>query len=176
MDLTRPVAPDPYGLLPKVPSFTLQSSDLVDGKSMAPLHRAAGGNTSPQLSWHGFPPETEGFLLNCFDPDAPTPAGFWHWTVVDIDSSMTSLDQGAGQSDLTLPGSAIHARNDGNQFDYTGAAPPHGDHAHRYIFAVHALDVPTLDLDPHSTTPTAVAFAALFHTIARARLTVFAAE
>lgn len=171
MDLTRPVAPDPYASLPAVPSFTLTSETLVDGAAMLAEHTADGGSTSPQLSWTGFPASTRSFLVSCFDPDAPTPAGFWHWTVVDIPLETTSLDEGLGESDLMLDGAAFHVRNDGGGFDYTGAAPPAGDRAHRYVFAVHALDVDTLDLDADAS-PTAVAFTALFHTVARATLTV----
>lgn len=171
MDLQqRPVAPDPYDQLPPVPSFTLTSSDLADGQPLPAEFTADGGNTSPQLSWSGFPAETQSFLVSCFDPDAPTPAGFWHWTVVDVSADTTELEQGWGQSDLMLPGASYHVRNDGGGHDYTGAAPPPGDRPHRYVFAVHALDVDTLDLDPDDS-PTKVAFTALFHTIARATLT-----
>ena len=53
-----------------------------------------------------------------------------------------------------------------------GANPPAGDRPHRYIFAVHALDVPTLELDAEEVSATAVSFNALFHTIARATLEV----
>lgn len=172
MDLTRPTAPDPYDLLPKFPAFTLTSTDLVDGEPMPILHTADGNNVSPQLSWSGFPPETQGFVLTCFDPDAPTPAGYWHWGVSDLDSDTTSLDQDAGRSDLFLPGAASHVRNDASEFTYVGAAPPRGDHVHRYIFVVHALDIPSLGLPPDEITATALAFNTLFHTIATARLTV----
>ena len=170
MDLTRPVAPDPYTSLPAVPSFTLTSETLVDGAAMPAEHTADGGSTSPQLSWTGFPASTRSFLVSCFDPDAPTPAGFWHWTVVDLPLETTSLDEGLGESDLMLDGAAFHVRNDGGGFDYTGAAPPAGDRAHRYVFAVHALDVDTLGIDPDDT-PTKASFVALFHTLARATLT-----
>ncbi|MCU0295510.1 MAG: YbhB/YbcL family Raf kinase inhibitor-like protein, partial [Candidatus Nanopelagicales bacterium] len=52
---------------------------------------------------------------------------------------------------------------------YGGAAPPPGDHDHRYFFAVHALDVDHLDLAPE--TPAAiVGFNLTAHTIARAVL------
>ena len=47
-----------------------------------------------------------------------------------------------------------------------GAAPPPGDHDHRYFFAVHALDVDHLDLGPD--TPVAiVGFNLTAHTLAR---------
>ena len=172
MDLTRPIAPEPYLLLPARPTFSLTSSDLIDGQPMPVVHTDDGDNLSPQLSWSGFPEETQSFVLECFDPDAPTPAGYWHWGVLDIDSETTSLDQGAGRSDLFLPGAASHVRNDASEFNYVGAAPPAGDHVHRYIFTVHALDVPSLNLPPEDITATALSFNTLFRTIARAHLTV----
>lgn len=173
MDLTaRPLAQDPYDKLPAVPSFDLRSDDLTEGARMPALHVAAGGeNLSPHLAWSGFPAETRGFVVSMFDPDAPTPAGFWHWTVVDIDANTTEFEQGWGTSDLDLPGAAFHVRNDGGEPAYMGAAPPQGDREHRYVFAVHALDTETIEVDEDAT-PTSVAFQALFHTIARARLTV----
>lgn len=171
MELTRPSAPDPYESLPTVPSFKLTSEDMSAGQAMPDAHTAAGGSVSPQLSWSDFPSETKSFAVTCFDPDAPTPAGFWHWTIVDLDSSVTSLDQGAGKSDLFLSGAAIHLRNDASEASYMGAAPPAGDVPHRYIFAVHALDVDSLEVD-EDCTPTRAAFQMLFHTIARATLEV----
>ncbi|WP_135850063.1 YbhB/YbcL family Raf kinase inhibitor-like protein [Serinibacter arcticus] len=170
MDLSRPVAPAPYDQLPPVPSFSLTSKDLIEGAPLGEDFVAHGGDRSPHLQWSGFPPETQGFVVSCFDPDAPTPAGFWHWTVVDLSSDTTELEADSGASDLMLPGAAFHVRNDGGGHAYTGAAPPVGDRPHRYVFAVHALDVDTLDLDPDAS-PTAVAFTGLFRTLARATLT-----
>jgi Raf kinase inhibitor-like YbhB/YbcL family protein len=170
MNLDRPIAPEPYPLLPHVPGFTLVSDDVLDGQPMALEFTAAGGNISPHLRWSGFPPQTRSFLVNCFDPDAPTPAGYWHWSVVDVDAVDAELEQGAGESDITLAGAAFHVQHDGGGHGYLGAAPPRGDRVHRYVFAVHALDVDTLGVT-HETSPTSVAFNALFHTIARATLT-----
>ncbi len=172
VDLSRPVAPEPYSLLPAVPSFALASADLTEGEPAAHQFTAAGGSTSPALAWSGFPVGTQSFVLNCFDPDAPTPAGFWHWTVVDLPADVTSLPTGAGDPEgAMLPSAAYQVRHDGGGVGYAGMAPPKGDHVHRYVFAVHALDVPELGVGPDAT-PTAVAFNALFHTLARATLTV----
>jgi len=170
MDLTRPIAPDPYALLPRVPSFTVLSDDVADDAPMPDRHTAAV-DVSPHLRWEGSPAGTRSFVVSCFDPDAPTPGGFWHWTVADLPAGTTTLPTGAGApTGSQLPGPAFQTRNDGGGTGYTGAAPPPGDRAHRYVFAVHALDVEQLGLTPDAT-PTAVALNALFHTLGRAVLT-----
>ena len=167
MSLDRPLAPDPYDLLPPVPSFTVTSTDVTDGQPLDELyaHPSAGGkNLSPQLAWSGFPDETRGFVVTCFDPDAPTGSGFWHWVAVNLPASVTSLDRGAG-----LPEGAFCVRNDYGERAYGGAAPPPGDRPHRYVFAVHALDVEALEVTPDAT-PAYVGFNLAFHTLARATI------
>lgn len=170
MDLSRPYPPDPYSLLPEVASFTLSSPDVTDGGPLAVDFTVDGDGVSPALEWSGFPEGTQSFIVSCFDPDAPTPSGYWHWNMVDVPSSVTSLPRGAGAADGSgLPDGAYHVRSDGRTPGFEGAAPPPGDREHRYVFAVHALDVPQLGVGPDAT-GAQVAFNAVFHTLARAVL------
>ncbi|MBL6277217.1 YbhB/YbcL family Raf kinase inhibitor-like protein [Micromonospora fiedleri] len=169
MTLERPIAPDPYELLPTVASFTLTSQDVQNGEPMDAAHAhgsTGGGNVSPQLSWSGFPAETKGFAVTCFDPDAPTGSGFWHWVLVNLPADVTELPRGAADDDLR---GGFTVRNDYGEQGFGGAAPPPGDRPHRYVFAVHALDVERLDLTPDAT-PAYVGFNLTFHTLARATI------
>jgi Raf kinase inhibitor-like YbhB/YbcL family protein len=168
MSLERAVAPDPYSLLPEVPSFTLTSDDIADGQPLDArfAHDSVGGeNVSPHLAWSGFPDDTKGFAVTVYDPDAPTGSGFWHWSLFGLGADVTSLAQGA--SGGGLPSGAGEARNDYGASGYGGAAPPAGDRPHRYYFAVHALDSDDLGLTADAT-PAYVGFNLTFHTLARA--------
>src|ERR1044072_6946308 len=109
--IERPVSPDPYDLVPATASFTVTSDDGTDGAPLKDDQVADLGNTSPQLSWSGAPEGTESYVVTCFDPDAPTPSGFWHWVLVDVPGDVTSLDAGAASGDL--PGATFHCRTDG---------------------------------------------------------------
>jgi Raf kinase inhibitor-like YbhB/YbcL family protein len=170
MSLDRPVAPDPYELMPKLPSFTLRSDEVQDGQPLPDTQVAAQGNTSPHLAWSGFPDGTKSFVVTCFDPDAPTPSGFWHWGVVDLPASVTELPSGAGSEDGSqLAAGAFHLRNDGGQHGFMGAAPPEGDMVHRYYFVVHAVGEESLGLD-QSASFAFLSFNLAFKAIGRAVL------
>jgi hypothetical protein len=168
-------APLPYDYLPPVPSFSLQSDDVADGQMMADAQvysgfGMTGQNISPHLRWHGFPAETQGFAVTCYDPDAPTGCGFWHMLLIDIPASVTELAGGAVSGDLSgLPAGSFCVRNDYGSKDFGGAAPPAGDPPHRYVFAVHALDTSKLGIDS-DVSPAVAGFNLGFHTIARAVL------
>jgi Raf kinase inhibitor-like YbhB/YbcL family protein len=110
-----------------------------------------GGNTSPQLSWSGAPPESKSFVVTLFDPDAPTSTGFWHWTVFNIPATVTSLPAGAGSAASPAKGSKSGYTDFGFSH-YGGPCPPNGDQPHHYMFRVYALDVPTIQgVGPQST-------------------------
>lgn len=149
---------DPYAdlaTLKQAPEFELSSTDITDGEPLPPAQYAAavgGQDRSPQLSWNGFPAEAKSFALTCFDPDAPSGSGWWHWAVFNIPSSVTSLPAGAGSAGSPdLPAGAVTLQNDSRKPAFAGASPPAGTGTHRYIFAVHALDVADLELDEGST-------------------------
>lgn len=170
MKLDRPVAPNPYDLLPAVPSFTVTSDSFGDGDVLPAVHALQGGNVSPQLSWSGAPEGTRGYAVTCFDPDAPTPSGFWHWTVLGIPAEVTELAENAGaEGGAGLPEGAFHVTNDYGTRAYGGAAPPAGDRPHRYFFVVHALDTDDMGIDD-SVTATAASFHTVMHTLARAQV------
>ncbi len=173
MRLDRTPPGSPYDNLPEVPTFTVTSEDITDGEPMDKqhVHDSAGGqNLSPQLSWSGFPAATQSFAITCFDPDAPTASGWWHWLLADLPVTTTSLPRGAGSPDGShLPAGAVQFRTDYGSDGYQGCGPPPGDHPHRYLFVVHALDVPHLGLAPD--TPAAiVGFHLTAHAVGRATI------
>jgi Raf kinase inhibitor-like YbhB/YbcL family protein len=170
MSLDRPVHPDPYTLLPEVPTFALSSTDVRQGEPLSAAQIADGGNTSPQLSWEPGPEGTLSYTVTCFDPDAPIVSGWWHWVVCDIPAGVTSLDTGAGAlGDALLPDGAFHVRNDLGVRAFGGAAPPQGDQVHRYFFVVHAVNAEHLGVDSDAT-PAVVGFNLAFKTAGRAIL------
>ena len=72
--------------------FSVTSNSFKDGDYLANDHvlsesygfGCAGNNQSPHLVWTEPPAGTESFTVTCFDPDAPTGSGFWHWLVINI--------------------------------------------------------------------------------------------
>jgi Raf kinase inhibitor-like YbhB/YbcL family protein len=160
---------DPYTRLGEVPAFGLVSDDIADGSPLAPAQYgtgAGGADVSPHLDWFGAPEDTKGYAITAFDPDAPTGSGFWHWAVYGIPADVTELAAGAGTPGSgLLPEGAVTLRNETGTKEFIGAAPP--DREHRYFFVVHALDVPTFELDPDSS-PAILGFNIHFHTLARA--------
>jgi Raf kinase inhibitor-like YbhB/YbcL family protein len=168
--MTRP--PDPYGFLPDLPALTVTSTDVADGETLptpqvSGIMGAGGEDVSPQLSWSGAPEGTKSYVVTCYDPDAPTASGFWHWAVVDIPASTTELPANAGDPDAgLLPAGAITLAGDAGARRYIGAAPPDGHGRHRYYFTVHAVDVESLGVGEDAT-PAFLGFNLFSHAVAR---------
>lgn len=126
-------------------TFTLTSSATPDGSVVAPQQLVTdldGENLSPDLHWSGAPEGTKSFAVTCYDPDAPTGSGFWHWIAWDIPADATGLELGTPR-EHSFP----QAENDFGRVGYDGPQPPAGP-AHRYVFTVHALPVQSLGVDP----------------------------
>ena len=162
---------NPYAGMRQVPEFDLVSTDIQHGEPLPrELYSAGvgGEDRSPQLSWSGFPAETQSFVVTCYDPDAPTGSGFWHWAVANIPGDVTSLPSGAGAAGGPgLPEGTITMPNEVRGLEFTGAAPPEGTGAHHYWFVVHALNVPRVEVDP-GMTPAVLGFLMRDAVIARA--------
>jgi len=156
--------------------LVLTSESFNDGDYLANDHilseaygfGCAGGNLSPQLSWSGAPEGTKSFALTCFDPDAPTGSGFWHWVVVNIPADVSSLALGAGSGD-SMPAGALQTRTDFGAPGYGGPCPPEGDHPHRYLFTLHAVGLDALPVEA-DTSAAVVGFMLNFNTLAKASL------
>ncbi|MHC6223047.1 YbhB/YbcL family Raf kinase inhibitor-like protein [Arthrobacter sp. MMS24-S77] len=166
-----------YSDLPRVPSFDLTSESFKDGDALKPPQTskrfgvAGGKDESPELSWSGVPEGTKGYAVTVFDPDAPKAGGYWHWAVVNVPAGVRSLPAGAGaQGGSHLPSGAFQLKNDAGFPGYLGAAPPPGHGPHRYIVAVHAVDVEELGIDAGASTGALVRKLAA-HTLGRAIIT-----
>lgn len=126
----------------------LSSEAVTEGGTIdiAQVEPTCGGrNVSPDLTWSDAPEATKSFAITCFDPDAPTGSGWWHWIAIDLPAHLTSLSAGQGPD--------ASYRQWGNDFGYPGyggPCPPPGP-AHRYVFTVHALDVEKLDVPDEAT-------------------------
>ncbi len=172
----------------------LTSSSFADGgvlaaklafcKPDAATHAGLSDNRNPQLAWSDVPAGTMSFAVICHDPDVPSrgddvnqegrsvPASlprvdFFHWVLVDLPASLSSIAEGEYASSVTARGKpgpvAAHGArqglNDytgwfkgdadmgGDYHGYDGPCPPWNDEiVHRYVFTVFALDVALLPI------------------------------
>ena len=159
-------------------AFTVTTPDFVNGDTIAMAQvntRCGGANRSPALSWSGEPAATQSFAVTMFDPDAPRPGGFWHWSIFDIPASVHALPEGAGSGDALPPG-ASQGRNGFGDAQYGGPCPPPGA-PHHYQITVYAMPLPKLPLAPGQPDalvaaqirPTALATAQIIGLYGRAR-------
>lgn len=167
----------------------LTSSSFADGQKIPgdyafctpdPAHHVClGRNRNPQLTWTDAPSASKSFVIICHDPDVPSqgddvnqegrsvPAAlprvdFFHWVLVDLPATMSSLKEGEFSSDVKPrgkpgPQAAYNSRqginnytdwfagdNDmrGDYYGYDGPCPPWNDAiVHHYVFTLYALDI-----------------------------------
>ena len=143
MDHTTSELTDSSGLT--LTSLATPEGSIVAAQQL--VEALDGENLSPDLAWTGAPEGTRSFAVTCYDPDAPTGSGFWHWVAWDIPASTTSLPVGVPREDSSL----VQAVNDFGNVGFDGPEPPAGA-PHRYQFSVHALPVESLGAEqgaPH---------------------------
>lgn len=161
--------------------FQLSSPDIPTNGMIAKRFEfngfgCTGENISPALTWSDAPKETQGFAVTVYDPDAPTGSGWWHWSVINLPATTRSLPADAGAlGDLKLPKGATQVRIDYGVAAWGGVCPPEGDKAHRYVFKVHALKVPRIEL-PADATAALAGYMIHANTLASASFTAYYAR
>ena len=158
-------------------TMSLRSDSFEDGDYLAQEFvlsedygfGCAGENRSPHLAWSSAPEGTKSFAVTCYDPDAPTGSGFWHWLVTNIPADVSELPLGAGNEGGALPEGSLQTRTDFGAPGWGGPCPPQGDHPHRYIFSVHAVGEESLSVAA-DTSAAVVGFMLHFNTLEKATL------
>ena len=164
-------SPSATSMTLRMTSPTLSNGTALPLQNVGSGNGCTGGNASPALNWGGAPDGTVSYVVTMYDPDAPTGSGFWHWIVYNIPASATGLAEGAGSAGGTLPDGAVQLNNDGGSLGYTGACPPPGDRAHRYVITLYALSK-TISL-PAGASAAYLGFNLNGATLAKTSLTAF---
>lgn len=126
---------------PEAPGeLTVRSEAFEDGESLPKRYTCDGEEVSPPLEWADVPEDATEVVLLVTDPDAPN-GEFAHWVVSGLDPAAGGLDEGQ------LPENAVEGTNDFDERGYGAPCPPTEDTAHRYVFALYAVDEP-LDMEP----------------------------
>lgn len=130
----------------KLESTGIPADSTIDRRFTEP--GVGGQNVVPDLTWSDAPEGTKSFALTCYDPDAPTGSGWWHWVATDLPATLTSIDEGA-----KLPEAAREWENDYGYRGWGGPYPPPGP-AHHYVFTVYALPSERLEVDDTASSAT----------------------
>ena len=110
--------------------------------------------------------------MTCLDPDAPSGSGWWHWSVANLPVVGDEPRGRRGRSPAArrFPTARSCCATRTASAASSAPAPPRGTGVHRYLFVVHALDVPSLELDPDAS-PAILGIRCFFHGLARGILT-----
>lgn len=115
------------------------TSSLFDDGGMIPKKFTCdGGDMNPELLVQNVPAGARSLALILHDPDAPTPSGFTHWAVWNIDPRTSLIKE------ESIPPGSVEGTNDVGRVGYFGPCPPSGA-SHHYHFQLYALDA-VLDL------------------------------
>jgi len=117
-------------------TFRLESPAFREGEPIPASFTCDGDDVAPPLRWSDPPAGTRAYALIVDDPDAPV-GTFTHCLAYDIPSSVHELSR-------TVPGTTLS--NDFGRLGYGGPCPPRGHGPHTYLFTLHAVDVPSIDV------------------------------
>ena len=123
----------------KVTSTSFKNNETLQNKYVFNSFGCTGENKSPQVKWSKGPEGTKYYAVTVYDPDAPTGSGWWHWTVLNIPSTVTELAEGISGDVKKMPKDSIEARTDFGKPGYGGPCPPPKSAPHHYIVTVYAL-------------------------------------
>jgi Raf kinase inhibitor-like YbhB/YbcL family protein len=120
-------------------SLNLSSSAFAAGDRLPPRFTADGEGVSPPLVWSNVPEGTASLALIVEDPDAPTPRPMVHAIVVDIDTHLNSLSEGAIAADGERSADKDVGKNSRFAEGWLPPDPPTGHGSHDYVFQLFAL-------------------------------------
>jgi len=165
------------------------SGDLAFGVIDTDTHVKLSDNRNPTLQWGELPADTRSLVLLCVDVDVPTKADdvnqegrevppdlpradFYHWVMVDIPPSVSTIASGSCSDSVTAggkqqppgPDGSRQGINDytiwfagdeemgGHYFGYDGPCPPWNDSLmHHYHFVLYATDLERCAVDGEFT-------------------------
>jgi Raf kinase inhibitor-like YbhB/YbcL family protein len=162
-------APAGMDMAPVTPGpFVLASTVIKEGDTIATMYRCKFANVSPPLSWGAGPAGTQSYAVTLAHTTS------LHWMLWDIPVTTTSLPMGVERKPMPVVPAGAQQDEPGldgsTWFGYTGPCPSGA--RTMYLFAVYALDVPSLPgLTPASATKDVNA-AIQKHMLARSTITV----
>lgn len=119
------------------PTLNLTSSSFQGGE-IRKQFTCDGVESSPELAWSAPPEGTQSFALIVVDRDSSFGYSFVHWVLYDLSAEKRELPEGLPKQEQ-LPDGTRQGLNGYDKTGYGGPCPP-GSSAHRYVFALYALD------------------------------------
>jgi len=146
-------------------TFTLTSSDVVEGGTLPKDYTCDGTSSTLPLSWSGTPAGTQGFAVIMHTVPGPG-STHWYWEVYNIPVSVTALPRNV-KNIGTLGNNSVNGQ--------TAYAPPcsKGPGPKIYTYTVYALSAtPTITATPQAVSRDVLLAAVKDITLASATLNV----